>query len=97
MPVEWGRLLTVFLSLTDIIAPAPPASLSLQWDPDSQSAHLSVCDSNGHLIVVAWPSSMSDGPQHADVLVVDAQPSPMDHNGPMASVSSSVDLHAESL
>ena len=96
-PVERARLLTVFPSLTDIVAPAPPASLSLQWDPDSQSARLSVCDSDGHPIVVAWPNSMSDGPQRADVLVADAQPSPMDHHGPMASVSSSVDPHAESL
>ena len=40
---------------------------------------------------------MSDGPQRADVLVADAQPSPMDLRGPMASVSSSVDPHAESL
>ena len=92
---EWARLLTVFLSLTDIVALAPPASLLLHWDPSSQSARLSVCASDGHPIVVAQPNSTSDGPLHANVSVADAQPSPMDGNSPMASVGSSVDPHAE--
>ena len=94
---ERARLLAVFPSLTDIVAPPPPASLSLHWDPGSQSAHLSVCDSDGHPIVVAWPDSMSAGPLCADVSVADAHPSPMDSDSPMVSVGSSVDLHAESL
>ena len=72
---EQAHLLTVFLSPTGIVAPLSPASLSLQWDPGSQSAHLSVCDSNGHLIVVAQPDSISAGPPQAGVSVTKSQPS----------------------
>ena len=72
-------------------------TVSNDWDPGSQSAHLSVCDSNGHLIVVAWPDSMPAGPLCADVSVTDTQPLPMDSDSPMVSVGSSVNLHAESL
>ena len=67
-----------------------------KWDPDSQSARLSVCDSDGHPIVVAQPSSISAELSHASVSVTDVQPLPVD-DSPTASVGSSVDLHAESL
>ena len=93
---EQAHLLAVFLSLTDIVALPPPASLSLRWDPGSQSASLSVCDSDGHPIVVAQPSSISAELSCTGVSVTDVQPSPMD-SSPMASVGSSVDPHAESL
>ena len=95
-PDERARLLAVFPSLTDIVAPPPPASLSLRWDPGSQSASLSVCDSDGHPIVVAQPSSISAEPSRTGVSVTDTQPSPMD-GSPTVSVGSSVDPHAKSL
>ena len=96
-PDERARLLTVFPSLTHIVDLPSPASLSLQWDAATQSAHLSVCDSNGHPIIAAQPSSTSAELQHADVSVTGMQPVPMGCDSPMAVASSSVNLHTKSL